>query len=80
MLDDSSPGNRAAVKDARTKGVVFVQSDRKGSGRVLNSTNVEETGVVTADNLNAQKSRMLLRLALTKTSDPKEIQRMFEEY
>jgi L-asparaginase len=36
--------------------------------------------VVTADNLNAQKARILLRLALTKTSDPKEIQRMFEEY
>jgi L-asparaginase len=36
--------------------------------------------VVTADNLNAQKARQLLRLALTKTSDPKEIQRMFEEY
>jgi L-asparaginase len=80
VLDDSSPGNRAAVKDARTKGVVFAQSDRKGSGRVLNSTRSEEAGVVTADNLNAQKSRMLLRLALTKTSDPKEIQRMFEEY
>jgi L-asparaginase len=80
VLDDGSPGNRAAVKDARTKGIVFVQSDKKGSGRVLNSTNVEATGVVTADNLNAQKSRVLLRLALTKTSDPKEIQRMFEEY
>ena len=80
VLDDSSPGNRAAVKDARKKGVIFAQSDRKGSGRVLNSTDVAETGVVTADNLNAQKARMLLRLALTKTKDPKEIQRMFEEY
>jgi len=80
VLDDSSPGNRAAMTDARPKGVVFVQSDRKGSGRVLNSTTADQTGMVTADNLNAQKSRMLLRLALTKTSDPKEIQRMFEEY
>lgn len=80
VLNDSSPGNRAAVKDARKKGVVFAQSDRKGSGRVLNSTDVEQTGVVTADTLNAQKARMLLRLALTKTKDPKEIQRMFEEY
>src|SRR5260370_19128610 len=49
VLDDSSPGNRAAVKDARTKGAVFAQSDRKGSGRVLNSTRMEETAVVTAD-------------------------------
>jgi L-asparaginase len=80
VLDDNAPGNRAAIKDARKKGVVFAQSDRKGSGRVLNAANVEQTGVVTADNLNAQKARMLLRLALTKTSDPNEIQRMFEEY
>jgi L-asparaginase len=80
VLDDDSPGNRAAVKDARAKGVVFAQSDRKGSGRVLDSANGAANGIVTADNLNAQKSRMLLRLALTKTSDPKEIQRMFEEY
>jgi L-asparaginase len=35
---------------------------------------------VTADNLNAQKSRQLLRVALTKTSDPNEIQRIFKEY
>lgn len=80
VLDDGSPGNRAAVADARKKSVVFVQSDRKGSGRVLNSDRSVTSGVVTADNLNAQKARMLLRLALTKTNDPKEIQRMFEEY
>jgi L-asparaginase len=80
VLDDSSPGNRDAVKDGAAKGVIFVQSDRKGSGRVLESPNPGSRGVVTADNLNAQKSRMLLRLALTKTSDPKEIQRMFLEY
>jgi L-asparaginase len=80
VLDDTSPGNSAAVADAVKKGVVFVQSDRKGSGRVLDSPSAAARGVVTADNLNAQKARQLLRLALTKTSDPKEIQRMFEEY
>jgi L-asparaginase len=80
VLDDSSPGDRAAEKDARAKGVIFAQSDKKGSGRVLDSPNAVQNGVVTADNLNAQKARILLRLALTKTSDPKEIQRMFEEY
>ena len=80
VLDDSSPGFAAAVKDGRAKGVVFVQSDRKGSGRVLESPRAAERGVVTADNLNAQKARQLLRLALTKTTDMKEIQRMFDEY
>ena len=36
--------------------------------------------MITSDNLNAQKSRILLRLALTKTTDLREIQRMFNEY
>ena len=80
VLDDNAPGFAAAVKDGREKGIVFVQSDRKGSGRVLESARSAERGVVTADNLNAQKARQLLRLALTKTSDPKEIQRIFDEY
>jgi L-asparaginase len=80
VLDDSSPGNRAAEQDARKLGVVFVQSDRKGSGRVLDSPRALEQGTVTADNFNAQKARMLLRVALTTTSDPKVIQRIFEEY
>jgi L-asparaginase len=80
ILDDSAPSFSAASKDGQAKGVVFVQSDRKGSGRVMLSEKSAEHGIVTADNLNAQKSRVLLRLALTKTSDPKEIQRMFNEY
>jgi L-asparaginase len=80
VLDDSGASFAAAVKAGQAKGVVFVQSDRKGSGRVVLSDKSAQRGVVTADNLNAQKSRMLLRLALTRTSDPKEIQRMFSEY
>lgn len=80
ILDDSAPSFAAAVKAGRAKGVVFVQSDRKGSGRVMESARSVARGVVTADNLNAQKSRELLRLALTKTDDPKEIQRIFDQY
>jgi L-asparaginase len=80
VLDDNAPGFAAAVKDGKAKGIVFVQSDRKGSGRVLEKETSLERGIVTADNLNAQKARQLLRLALTKTSDLKEIQRMFNEY
>ena len=32
------------------------------------------------DNLSPQKAAILLSLALTKTSDPNQIQRMFDEY
>jgi L-asparaginase len=80
VLDDSTASFAKAVKKGQAKGVVFVQSDRKGSGRVVLSDKSAKRGVVTADNLNAQKSRVLLRLALTETSDPKEIQRIFSEY
>lgn len=69
-----------AVKKGQAKGVVFVQSDRKGAGRVVESEKSMAKAVVTADNLPPHKARILLRLALTKTTDPKEIQRMFNEY
>jgi L-asparaginase len=80
VLVDSSPSLNKAIALAQSKGVVVVQSDRKGSGRVLLSDRTAGRGVVTADNLNGQKARILLRLALTKTSDPREIQQMFNEY
>ena len=41
---------------------------------------IEAKGYIAAGNLNPQKSRLLLQLALTKTTDPKEIQRIFNEY
>ncbi|NQW49868.1 MAG: asparaginase, partial [Rhodospirillales bacterium] len=36
--------------------------------------------VLAADNLNPQKARLLLGLALTRTSDPVEIERIFATY
>jgi len=73
-------GDREAVERGQARGVVFVNSDRKGSGRVMQSERVAERNLVTSDNLPPHKARILLRLALTQTSDPKEIQRMFNEY
>ncbi len=72
--------NDEAIKQGQKQGVVFVKSDRKGSGRVAESEKQASMGIVTSDNLNPHKARILLRLALTKTTDPKEIQRMFNEY
>ena len=37
-------------------------------------------GARAADNLNPQKAWVLLTLALTRTSDPDTIQRMFDRY
>jgi L-asparaginase len=77
---DSSPSYSKAFSAAQAKGVVIVQSDRKGSGRVITSERSAGRGIVSADNLNAQKARILLRLALTKTTDAREIQRIFDTY
>lgn len=62
------------------QGIVFVSSDRKGAGRVLQSAGAARRGVVTSDNLPPHKARILLRLALSRTTDTAEIQRMFNEY
>ena len=40
----------------------------------------DELDFVVSDTLNPQKARILLMLALTKTADAKEIQRMFYTY
>jgi L-asparaginase len=59
---------------------VLVRSSRVGNGRVTPTAEYEPLGLVAADTLNPQKARILLMLALTKTTDPKELRRIFAEY
>ena len=59
---------------------VIVRSTRTGNGRVLPSNEYDPQGLIPADNLSPQKARILLMLALTKTSDVRELRRMFSEY
>jgi L-asparaginase len=59
---------------------VLVRSSRTGNGRVIGRKEYDEVGYIPADTLNPQKSRILLMLALTRTSDLAEIRRMFAEY
>ncbi len=66
--------------EAVKKGVTVVQSTRAGSGRTFKSTKLEENGFLIADNLNPQKARILLSLALSVTKDPAEIERIFRTY
>ncbi len=74
------PVTRDALAEAVKKGVVVVKSSRVGNGQVTRVSEDDQYGFVAGDTLNPQKARILLMLALTKTSDPKEIQRMFDEY
>ena len=71
-----------ALAAQASKGVVCVRASRVATGRVGRNVELDDDklGFVASMGLNPQKSRVLLRLALTKTSDPKQIQRYFEEY
>jgi L-asparaginase len=76
----------AAALDALTRaakdGVAVVRSTRLPSGVVLrnNEINDDEKGFVASGELNPAKSRVLLKLALTRTRDPVRIQQMFDEF
>jgi L-asparaginase len=66
------------------KGVFVVTSTRTGSGRIAGVVPAGQTPPPTfriaAEDLAPVKARILLMLALTKTQDGNEIQRMFQEY
>lgn len=70
-----------ALAEAAAKGVSVVRSSRTGSGIVAEGlTRWQEQGFLYADNLNPQKARLLLQLALLKTHERSEVQKMFEKY
>ncbi|MBV8868785.1 MAG: asparaginase [Acetobacteraceae bacterium] len=69
-----------ALREAAARGVAVVQSTRAGSGRTVQGQRMRERGILAADNLNPQKARLLLALALTVTTDHKEIARIFATY
>lgn len=78
-------GTRAqieALDRAAAAGVVVVRSSRTGSGRILPTPRARllQGAAPTADNLNPQKARILLALALTVTTDPLIIQDIFGDY
>jgi L-asparaginase len=74
------PGDFEALCEAVNTGVIVVQSTRAGSGRTFRGTKLRNAGFLIADNLNPQKARILLSLALTVTQDPDEIARIFRTY
>ena len=89
VVDASGAGNIAAplfeaVKEARERGVAVVITSRTHSGRVLplyagggGGTTLHDLGCVFADNLSAQKARVLLIAALTRTKDPEQLRAIF---
>ncbi|HEV8534424.1 MAG TPA: asparaginase [Candidatus Limnocylindria bacterium] len=75
-----TPLEDKALTRAHEAGVIVCQSTRVGSGRVVRAPALIRRGFVAADNLVPWKARALLSLALARTTDPADIQRMFDEY
>ena len=72
----------AACKKAAENGIVVVRSTRVPTGYVLRNAEVndDENSTIASDELNAQKSRVLLMLALLKDRSLEDIQKLFYTY
>lgn len=79
------------IRYATDRGVIVVTSTRTGSGRVPagragrnlwpdGATAAQRRMVLGGEDLSPVKARILLMLALTKTQEPGDVQRMFTEY
>ncbi len=89
VIDAAGAGNIAAplfeaVREAREAGIAVIITSRTHAGRVLplyagggGGTTLHELGCVFADNLSAQKARVLLIAALTRTDEPEELREIF---
>ena len=77
--------NKASVDAAAAavkKGVVVVRSSRVTMGLVGRNVelNDDQLGFIASDELNPQKSRILLSLALLKQRTPQDLQNIFRSY
>jgi L-asparaginase len=72
----------AAAAHAVKKGVVVVRSSRVPTGMVGRNVEIkdDELGFIASDELNPQKARILLSLALLGKRTPEQIQKLFYTY
>ena len=70
------------LEKAAKDGIVVVRSSRVPTGATTKEAEVDDQkmGWVASGSLNPQKARVLLQLALTKTTDWKEVQKYFDLY
>lgn len=85
IIDGTGAGSPAggqveAIKTAQAKGVVVVATARTRSGRVQTTIRRTESKIIPGDNLPPEKARILLALALSRSSDLTEIKRIFDQY
>ena len=70
------------LKKIRASGVQIIRPARVADGLVLRNSEQPDDKYdwVVANDLNPQKAKILAAVALTKTNDPKELQRIFWQY
>lgn len=71
---------KEVLKELLAKGLKVVVSSRVKQGFVAVSDEDKALGFISAQDLNPQKARVLLMLALTKTNESKKIWELFERY
>jgi L-asparaginase len=71
-----------SAANAAKKGVIVVRSSRVATGSVGRNVEVndDELGFIASDELNPQKARLLLSLALLKQRSKSDIQNLFNTY
>jgi L-asparaginase len=71
-----------AAGNAVKKGVTVVRSSRVATGSVGRDVEIDDDqyGFIASDELNPQKARILLTLALLKKRTPQQIQQLFYTY
>lgn len=62
--------------------LLVARSSRVGAGYIIRGAEIndDENGFINADNLNPQKARILLKLALTKSDNWADVQKIFNKY
>jgi L-asparaginase len=75
-------GSRDAAARIAAQGIPVVRASRTGGGIVERAVEMDDDrlGFIAAGDLNPQKARVLLQLALTQTQAPGEIQSLFDTH
>lgn len=66
-----------AVRDARAKNIAVVFTSRTGGGRVVLDDDAKRSGVVSGEDVDGLKARLVLVAALGTTNDPEKLRSYF---
>ena len=66
-----------AVRDARNKDIAVVFATRTGGGRVLVGDDTKRSGVISGEDLDGLKARLVLVATIATTSDPAKLRSYF---